>query len=102
MAKKWVPELNKQGYAGFSDWRLPTLEEAVSLLESSNEDGNLFIGSDFDKSQGSIWTCDSNAMDAHLILNKAWSVNFKHGLVIWSDIIIDWKKVRPVRIVSSN
>ena len=55
-AKKWVGELNKQGYAGFLDWRLPTLEEAVSLLEQNEKSGNQFIDPVFDKTQWSIWT----------------------------------------------
>ena len=28
-----ISELNKEGYAGFSDWRLPTLEEAMSIMD---------------------------------------------------------------------
>ena len=32
-AVNWVEELNRSGYAGFNDWRLPTLEEAMSLME---------------------------------------------------------------------
>ncbi len=29
LANNWVEQLNKKGYAGFKDWRLPTVEEAV-------------------------------------------------------------------------
>ena len=97
-AKKWVRELNKQSYAGFSDWRLPTLEEAVSLLESSKKNGNQFIDPVFDKTQWSIWTCDSSISDGSLSLDRAWSVNFNHGLIGRNNIITDRKKVRPVRV----
>ena len=34
-ANRWVRLLNKRGYAQYSDWRLPTIEEAASLLDSS-------------------------------------------------------------------
>lgn len=32
-AKDFVQQLNQQQFAGFSDWRLPTVEELASLLE---------------------------------------------------------------------
>ncbi len=101
-AKKWVTELNEKGYAGFSDWRLPTLEEAVSLLEPIEKNGNQFIDPVFDRTQSSIWTCDSNVSSASLTLDRAWSVNFNHGLVSRNDIMIERKKVRPVRVYSGN
>jgi len=101
-AKNWVTKLNKKGYAGFSDWRLPTLEEAVSLLEPIEKNGNQFIAPVFDKTQSSIWTCDSNVSNASLTLDRAWSVNFNHSLVRRNDIMIERKKVRPVRVYSDN
>ncbi len=101
-AKKWVTDLNEKGYAGFSDWRLPTLEEAVSLLEPGEKNGNQFIDPVFDKMQSSIWTCDSNVSSASLKLDRAWSVNFNHGLVSRNDIMFERKKVRPVRISSGK
>ncbi|MCP4270291.1 MAG: DUF1566 domain-containing protein [Candidatus Brocadiaceae bacterium] len=97
-AKKWVGELNTQAYAGFTDWRLPTLEEAVSLLESSEKHDNQFIDPVFDKTQWSIWTCDSSITDGSLSLDRAWSVNFNHGLIGRNNIMADRKKVRPVRV----
>ena len=101
-AKRWVTELNEKSYAGFSDWRLPTLDEAVSLLEPNEKNGNQFIDPMFDKTQSSIWTCDSNVSSASLKLDRAWSVNFIYSLVSRNDIMIERKKVRPVRISSSK
>ena len=31
--ESWLVELNRHGYAGRHDWRLPTLEEAMTLME---------------------------------------------------------------------
>jgi hypothetical protein len=101
-AKKWVIKLNENGYAGFTDWRLPTLEETASLLEPSAENGNQFIDHIFDKTQSSVWTCDSNISSSSLSLDRAWSVNFNYGLVSRNDIMTERKKVRPVRIYSGN
>lgn len=41
----YLKELNKFQFAGYSDWRLPTLEEAMSLIESTAKNGDLQIDS---------------------------------------------------------
>lgn len=43
MAMTWVHYLNKCGFAGFTDWRLPTLEEALTLLQDSPSSAGLYI-----------------------------------------------------------
>ena len=101
-AKRWVIKLNENCYAGFTDWRLPTLEETVSLLEPNAKNSNQFIDSAFDKTQSSVWTCDSNISSSSLSLDRAWSVNFNYSLVSRMDIMIERKKVRPVRIYSGD
>ncbi|MBN2092240.1 DUF1566 domain-containing protein [candidate division KSB1 bacterium] len=64
-AQKWIDDLNRKGYAGYHDWRLPTLEEAMSLMESRKMNGDLYIDPVFDKTQRWIWTADlSNSKDS--------------------------------------
>ena len=57
-ALSWVDDLNRNGYAGFKDWRLPTLKEAATLLENRKMDGSLFVDPLFSRQQGWIWTGD--------------------------------------------
>ena len=94
-AKHWVKLLNKRGYAGYYDWRLPTVEEAASLLESSkNHNNDRFIDPAFDKTQGWILTGDN-----YYRPNAAWRVDFFSGLVHWDIYYYAFYHVRPVRTI---
>lgn len=57
-AKQWIEKLNNKGYAGHNDWRLPTVEEAASLLESNIKNDGLKIDTVFSHKQEWIWTGD--------------------------------------------
>ena len=71
-AKTYVQKLNSEKHAGFDDWRLPTLEEAMSLMETEKR-GDLYIDPIFAKKQRWIWTSDKR--DA----STAWAVVFFYG-----------------------
>ncbi len=88
-AKEWIRVLNNRGYAGFKDWRLPTLDEAVSLLESGRSN-NLYIDSVFSEEQWGIWTGDKHGSLG------VWSVYFSLGNVRWR---VKNRYVRPVRLL---
>ena len=97
-AKQWVKNLNRRGYAGYFDWRLPTVEEAASLLELSRIAGDLFIAAVFDVKQSGIWTGDKN--DSASYLEGVWIVRFK-GAYGAGDVSWCYENasnyVRPVR-----
>ncbi|HEX9972988.1 MAG TPA: DUF1566 domain-containing protein, partial [bacterium] len=71
--QKYIDEINMKNFANFSDWRLPTIEEAMSLMEPE-EKNDLYIDPIFDSKQRWIWTAD-------ILPGKplAWIVFFKFG-----------------------
>jgi hypothetical protein len=68
-----IAALNSQKYAGYADWRLPTLEEAMSLVRPDAADG-LYMDPVFaPRTAPFIWTADDEAGGA------GWLVNFFYG-----------------------
>ena len=72
-ARKYITALNNEKYGGYDNWRLPTLEEAMSLTESMKNDEGLCINTDFDVTQDRIWTADQRNA------SSSWTVDFNHG-----------------------
>lgn len=73
-AQAWISEINQDGYAGYTDWQLPTVEEMASLIEPEAGDGGLFIDSEFDPEQVECWTADTNEESG-----DPWHVRFQKG-----------------------
>ena len=90
-AKEYVKRLNEKEFADLSDWRLPTLEEAMSLMEREKKNGNLFIDPIFGEEQVGIWTADLYSA------SRAWYVNFDFGLCLHRHVVNLNGAVRAVR-----
>ncbi|MFH0341304.1 MAG: TIR domain-containing protein [Chromatiales bacterium] len=88
-AENYISRLNAERFAGFSEWRLPTLEEAMSLMEPQAYD-ELHIAQVFQRGVNFIWTVDRTTD------GRAWVLYFYDGILSPEDVKFNaW--VRAVR-----
>ena len=70
-SKTILKNLNSENYAGFSDWRVPTLEELKTLITNEKNDKDLYIKKPLSTNNDTLyWTSTSNK-------KTKWMLNFK-------------------------
>lgn len=78
-AREYVDSLNRIGFAGITTWRLPTVEELLSILTLPTDKDNYCIPAVFDQSRKWLWSCDRASFTA------AWYVSVNLGYVARQD-----------------
>lgn len=71
-------QLNEEQLHGYADWRLPTVAEAMSLMEPTANSKGIHLNTNFSKEQPFIFTSTKRSPSGY------WFVDYKQGRIFWS------------------
>ncbi|MEJ2233656.1 MAG: DUF1566 domain-containing protein [Syntrophobacterales bacterium] len=104
-ATYYINSLNDKRFLGYSDWRMPTVEELASLIRKNVKRG-LHINPLFTTKQKPCWSSDSGFVEDREI-KDVWIVSFIEGKVVLqvlsdhTHMIFDYPETYYVRGVRS-
>lgn len=90
-AHLYIHRLNEEAYGGMDNWRIPTIDELVTLLEPRAQGSDLCIEPLFDATQRWIWSIDRRSYVS------AYYADMDLGFIGWQDFSAPYY----VRAVSS-
>ena len=76
--RKKIEKLNATGYAGYKDWRMPSLEEAMSLMNPDVNEKGVRLDPCFSMEYPFIFVAARRTPGGY------WFVDYKHGCAFWS------------------
>lgn len=78
-ARAYIDQLNRHRFGGIDSWRLPTVEELMTLLTPPPRNDAFCIPPVFDTTQKWLWSSDRSSFTA------AWFINLELGFVAKND-----------------
>jgi len=90
-AKAYIRELNRKKFAGYDDWRFPTVEELQSLITENKQSNDQYISPIFEKRKYNwFWSSDPHGA-------AAWVVDIGYGIGVLRGYFEFGHDVRAVR-----
>lgn len=88
-----IEKVNLDNFAGYNDWRMPSMEEAMSLMDPVQNSKGIYLQPCFSKEQPFIFVAAKRKPGGY------WFVDYKQGRAFWSSGTIPGGFARLCRTV---